>query len=258
MNEQIMAERLMMIAPCDCAMAGRTRLGKLAGDGFSDFHEINTHTLESLCADGLIVIFMEMVFHRYVTEPSVRREGNDIVRTFPAKCDEPYFDYVTGEENPLTTLWQRSRQFKAEDLGRTYAGETKPVFFVRRTEKGESMWFALKKTQGTPPSPRANKPKTPKAEGGKKTSPPTFNTLSGDGKRDVLITLREEMVRREAAGRKMTDKEIIDFVNSTKLCKVGKNALVGDTSFSKIVDILRKNSSVWTKNSGDLMDEISE
>lgn len=141
-------------------------------------------------------------------------------------------------------------------------GRPVPKESFKRSPLGEMYleWVAGRATESdeTPAPPRANEPKTPKAEEGGKTAPPTFNTLSGDGKRDVLITLREEMVRREAAGRKMTDKEIIDFVNSTKMCRVGKNALVGDTSFSKIVEGLRKNSSVWANNSGDFMDEISE
>ncbi|MDO5113404.1 MAG: hypothetical protein Q4E67_03425 [Planctomycetia bacterium] len=140
-------------------------------------------------------------------------------------------------------------------------GRPAAIESFKRSPLGEMYleWLAGRATESDEtPAPRAHEPKTPKAEGGEKTAPPTFNTLSGDGKRDVLITLREEMVRREAVGRKMTDKEIIDFVNSTKLCKVGKNALVGDTNFSKIVEGLRKNSSVWTKNSGDLMDKISE
>lgn len=81
---------------------------------------------------------------------------------------------------------------------------------------------------------------------------PQYRSLSKEGVEDVAMLLRDEMGRRE----NMTDKEIIDFVNSTKMCRVGKNALATETAFFKMVDGLR-HRSVWAKGSGDLMDKIA-
>ncbi|MDO4575525.1 MAG: hypothetical protein Q4D98_09980 [Planctomycetia bacterium] len=89
--------------------------------------------------------------------------------------------------------------------------------------------------------------------------PPLFKDLPETVKKDVLYLLRRELERREAEGVTMTDREIIDYVNETGKCRVGKNALSGETEFAREVGKLRRHTSVWADSVGyEVLENIAK